>query len=296
MLTGIVTATQEQCAEDYSPCICGQDSIGNLYINCIDVLPQDIQDVFNKTTALDIFSLVLILPNEGASIPADLLVGKRASIIDLVGTNTDSFELIVNSDALRSSSAYTQQLVISKCNLNRLDFAFLKGFSKLVEFRLDYTSGIKPIENLPPLINLAGLTIDNSKGFEELTQFPAFAFSRLERLYLYNDELNDHTLEIIMDSFVSSMSVETLTTLTLGNNRITRVPHQIRSLSRIIELALSNNNITLLSNGALTLSAPNIEAVFLKNASLSFIEDNAFQGKLVPVLDAWLISMVFLIH
>lgn len=275
LVVGTVPSIKAEC-EDYSPCICGQNAEGNLYINCIDVLPTDIQAAFSRTTALDIYSLVLILPASGGDIPADLLSGKRALLIDFIGPSKDSFQLIMDPGALRSSSSYTMQLVISKCNLIQLDFSFLRGFSRLEELRLDYVSNIKPIENLPPLTNLVGLAIDNSQGFEALTGFPAVAFSQLNHLYLYNDELNDLATGIILDAFVSSASANTLEVLTLSKNMITQVPQQVTALPSILNFALSNNNITLITTGALSLAAPS--KVYLNNISLDAIEADAFQG------------------
>lgn len=222
---------------------------------------------------------MLIFPPSGGDIPADLLSGKRALLIDFIGSSRDSFQLIMDPGALRSSSSYTAQLVISKCNLIQLDFSFLRGFSRLEELRLDYISNIKPIENLPPLVNLVGLAIDNSQGFEALTNFPAIAFSRLNHLYLYNDELNDLATGIILDAFVASASATTLEVLTLSKNRISQVPQQITALPNIRDFALTNNNVSLIITGAFSLTAPN--KVYLNNISLDAIEAAAFQGLLL---------------
>ncbi len=276
-VAGTVPESNAVC-EDYSPCNCGQDALGNLYVNCIEVLPIDIQAAFSNTTALDIYSLVLILPAAGGNIPADLLSGKRALIIDLLGPNSDSFQLVLDPGALRSSSSYTKQLVISKCNLVQLDFSFLRGFSRLEELRLDYATNIKPIENLPPLSSLSGLAIANSRGFEALVDFPAIAFSRLNRLYLYNDDLDDPSLTIILNAFASATSANTLQVVTLGNNRITRVPQQILSFPSLLDVAFTNNNISLVTTGAFSLSAPGIEKVYLNYNSLNAIEPGSFQG------------------
>ena len=277
LVAGTVSNSRAEC-EDYSPCVCGQDALGNLYVNCIDVLPVDIQVAFNKTTAQDIYSLVLILPAAGGNIPADLLSGKRALIIDLLGPNSD-FQLVMDPAAIRSSSNYTKQLVISKCNLSLMDFTFLRGFARLEELRLDYATNIKPVEKLPPLVSLSGLTIDNSRGFEALVDFPAIAFSRLSRLYLYNDDLNDESLAIILNAFVSAPSASaTLEVLALGNNRITRAPEQIGFFPSILDVALTKNNISLITAGAFSLSAPGIRSIYLNNNSLNAIEPNSFQG------------------
>jgi Leucine-rich repeat (LRR) protein len=275
LVAGILPNIQAEC-EDYSPCACGQDADGNLYVNCIDVMPLDIQAAFSRTTALDIYSLVIILPAAGGTIPADLLAGKRALIMDLLGTSRDSFQLIMDPAAIRSSSSYTKQLVISKCDLSLLNFDFLRGFTRLEELRLDTTSNVKPIENLPPLTSLVGLAIDNSQGFDDLINFPARAFSSLDHLYFYNDGLSDQAVDIVLNAFVSSTSASTLTTLTLSKNQITRVPSQIVSLPNVINFALTNNNISIVNTGALSLTAP--KKIYLNNVSLDTIEPNAFQG------------------
>ncbi len=278
LVAGVLPNIQAEC-ENYSPCACGQDANGNLYVNCIDVMPSDIQAAFNKTTALDIYSLVLILPAAGGTIPADLLAGKRALIIDLLGTSRDSFQLIMDPAAIRSSSSYTKQLVISKCDISLLNFDFLRGFARLEELRLDTTSNVKPIENLPPLTSLVGLAIDNSQGFNDLINFPARAFSSLDHLYFYNDALSDQAVDIVLNAFVSSTSANTLTTLTLSKNQITRVPSQIVSLPNILNFALTNNNISMVNTGAFSLTAP--KKIYLNNVSLDTIEPNAFQGTLI---------------
>lgn len=254
---------------------------------------MDIQSAFSRTTALDIYSLVLILPEGGGNIPADLLSGKRAFIIDLLGTDRDLFQLIMDPAALRSSSSYTKQLVISKCDLSLLDFDFLRGFSRLEELRLDSASNIKPIENLPPLTSLVGLAIDNSQGFEALTNFPARAFSSLNHLYFYNDELNDQAIDIILNAFVTSTSANTLATLTLSKNQITRVPSQVLSLPNILNFALNNNNISLINTGAFSLTAPN--KIYLNNVSLDTIEPGAFQGMKSQKLNIFLHTFLIIL-
>lgn len=264
--------------EDYSPCICAEDEIGQLTVNCLDVQPADIKTAFSRTTALTIFNLVILLPADSDPLPSDLLSGKTASIINIIGSGRESFELDIAVDTFSSSSSTTGQFTILNCNLYKLNFSFLRGFSKLVELRLDSTANISTIQTLPSLPSLTGLAIDNSIGFNDLTGFPSKGLSRLQRLYLFNDELDDYATDIILNAFLDSSSLNTLRFLALGENRLTKVPPQIPLFTSLADLSLNQNSIHFVESNQIAFGAPKVENLLLRYNFMQSIQPGAFIG------------------
>jgi Leucine-rich repeat (LRR) protein len=84
--------------------------------------------------------------------------------------------------------------------------------------------------------------------------------------------------EEILTSVVTSPSANTLSILYLEANQLKQIPKEIRSLPKITDLYLVDNNITFIGKGSLSFSASWLTQINLSNISLNVIEPGAFQG------------------
>ena len=274
------------CPEDYSPCVCGDYPTFGLYVICEAVSIENIVSVFNRTTDTDIFWLQLrplpTVEGRGVALPADLLSGKRARAIDLYCPNVvngDLFRLTIDPLALSSSEDLMEYFYVLGCDLSQqMNFNFLTGFNKLYNLYLYGSTNVQGIQNLPSLPNLDTLSINQCTGLDLITNFPGQSVPGLLQVYLTDNNLDDQTTERILTSIVSSTSVNTLNTLSLAYNRLTKIPPQVLSFTQVKDLSLSGNNIPFIPSTSLALKAPRIDRLALTNVSLTDIEPGALRS------------------
>lgn len=87
-------------------------------------------------------------------------------------------------------------------------------------------------------------------------------------------DLNDFDAGFILDSF----GINQLKHLSLKNNRLTRVPDQVKLFSRLNRVILSHNGIQILPSGAFNFTETPLEYLSLANNLLQDIQPGAFQG------------------
>lgn len=87
-------------------------------------------------------------------------------------------------------------------------------------------------------------------------------------------DLNDFDASFILDSF----GINQLKHLSLKNNRLTRVPNQVKLFSRLNRVILSHNGIQTIPFGAFNFTETPLEYLSLANNLLVDIEPGAFQG------------------
>ena len=87
-------------------------------------------------------------------------------------------------------------------------------------------------------------------------------------------DLNDFDAGFILDSF----GIDQLKHLSLKNNRLTRVPDQVKLFNRLNRVILSHNGIQTLPFGAFNFTETPLEYLSLANNLLDRIEPGAFQG------------------
>ncbi|XP_057376103.1 phospholipase A2 inhibitor beta-like [Daphnia carinata] len=269
------------CVEDYSPCNCNDSPSYGLEITCDGVDVLTIQDIFSRTTTNDLFSFQLTVPSpaEGnvVSIPADLLNGKRAGNI-LLNCPFPDWQLTIDADAFRPSSDLTFFFFTAGCDLNLLDFtSFLDGFLSLTTVFISQSSNVQGIQNLPALPSLNQLIVTYTTGLEKITDFSRLGNVQLRRLLLNGNQLDDQMADNILNAMASSSAATALEMLWLASNQLTRVPAQLSSFSRLIQLDLSNNSFPVLSSGSFSFNAP-VDYLYLESNTINSIEPSAFQG------------------
>lgn len=275
-------ADRNPCVEDYSPCNCNDNPSYGLEITCEGVDVLVVRDIFSRTTTNDLFSFQLTVPSPTGgnviSIPADLLNGKRAGNI-LLNCPFPDWQLAIDADAFRPSSGLTFFFFTAGCDLTLLDFAsFLDGFLSLATIFISQSSNVQGIQNLPALPSLDQLIVTYTTGLEKVTDFSGLGNVQLRRLLLNGNQLSDQMADNILNSVASSSSAAgALEMLWLANNQLTRVPTQLTSFSRMIQLDLSNNSFPVLSSGSFSFNAP-VDYLYLESNTINSIEPGAFQG------------------
>lgn len=265
--------TAQNCLEDYSPFECTLYGDGTISVDCDQVPVRDVQIVFNRTTTRDLYRLDWTLLSE--PIPSDVLSDKRAIIIRLACPFASSGALVMDPLALRATGGYTNELYISDCDLGRLDFAFLSGFTRLLILGISSSSNVHTFSTLPPLPALKELSIFDCSGLESLTTVPGLASVHLENLKLNSNGLSDGPVDVVLDSINASA----LTRLSLNDNRLTRIPGKVVQLPQLAQLYMSDNAIPLLQTGSLAFPlGQRVDAIYLPSVGLESIEPGTFQG------------------
>jgi len=100
-----------------------------------------------------------------------------------------------------------------------------------------------------------------------------------------NQNLKDEETNRILDVFLnnnSGVAYPPIGALGLGENHLTKVPHQIPFFSQLSDINLSSNNITTIPTGSFNFNRT-LGRLFLGSNSLLKIEPSAFLGTLIIV-------------
>ena len=96
-------------------------------------------------------------------------------------------------------------------------------------------------------------------------------------LFCTGRNLNDAEVSRILNVFLSHPNVSALGKVSLGHNRLTRVPMQFRRFPQLDHVDLDYNNITFIQSGAFQFTKT-LQKLSLKSNSLTEIDAGAFQG------------------
>ena len=260
------------CSEDYSPCSCNLDDSDNLNIVCNQVPIGEVQAVFARTTAIKIYRFSLTPTANTVIIPSNLLSGKRTEFVTLQ-CPTPSYQLRIDSAAFTSTSSYNSQFFISGCDLSQTDFSFLTGFNNMTFFTI-VKSTLQNLQAIPPLPSLKTVVIGTCIGFQQWSV--SVTAPLLQSLSLSNNQLDDAAANQVLRSF--STSSGSVTVISLTNNKLTKIPDQLRTFTKLSYLSLEDNNIPTIGSNQISLSAATVEALYLTNIQLTTVEPGALQG------------------
>lgn len=268
------------CDANYSPCTCTLFGDRSVQLDCDQVSVQDVQDILNRTTTRDLYRFDWILPRAevAANLPENFFSDKQSGIIRIACSLYSSTQLSIHPDAFRSSSGYTNQLILSDCDLEPLTFEFLTDFQVLLQLNIYSSRNIQGLQNLPALPHLQEFDVFDCTGFDRFTTFPLNSSPVLETLKLNSNQLDDRVVSLILNAIAGSSSGGTLSYLSVSNNRLTLVPEQLSSLSQLASFYASDNNITFIGKGSLTFTDSVVRSIYLPHNSLAAIESEAFQG------------------
>lgn len=224
-------------------------------------------------------SISVVVPLREQFIPADLLANYKARIISIECEDEVIQKISIHPKAFRASQNFTRNFFISSCDVGQLDFTFLNGFHglQLIRFILANNFHLAVWTSLPPLSHLTGLELFSSSGLDEWTSFPVLV-QGLTEIFMHNTFLCDLSTDRILQWVIDSPSVNTLRYLHLDKNFLTRIPKQIRALSKLNKLVLTGNKITTIEKESIYRNSSTRCEIFLDVNEISNIEPGAFQG------------------
>ena len=229
------------------------------------------------------FNLRLSSEDANQTIPADLLNNHSAKLIQIYCPSSDYF-FSLDPQAFLSSNYTMETIKFYNCDISLLDFYFLSGFEQLSGV---YFSGMSNVHlanwlSFPSLPNLVDFNMYFSTGLNEWTAFPNLARG-LSALLLYSNEIQDAAMNRILN-WAAKYSADTLQTLRLNDNNITKIPVQLQVASpftklQILSLQTQKTEIPLIPRGSFYAIPPFILAA--SSNGIANIKDGAFQGNIL---------------
>ena len=261
-----------ECLEDFSPCACLPFETGVINVDCDQVPFTEIQAAFDRTTTTNLIRLFLTLfDTTTSSVPANILGSNRASEIWMTCLNRN-FQLLVNGDGFLNSQTTATIVAMEGCSLDQINLAFLNNFSALYELIIR-NSTFPAMSTLPALPSLYRLIVSNCQNFKT---WGNPSLGSVHELYVHSNNLGDDVVSGILSSLLSSSN--SLESLYLQSNALTKVPDAVRSFTKLSTLNLNDNLIPVITTGSLAFSVPEVRYVRLEGISLNTIQAGAFQG------------------
>jgi len=277
--------------DPFYPCESSTD-IDNIFsVFCNRISAKRVKTAFEKSKIYHIDKFVLNLSIKDLKIPANVVGNHSIGNIALSCPGQSSL-LRVDSAAFSFTKSVTDTLNISNCNLNFLNWSFLKGFSNLGSLNIVANSSNlhKRFHTLPvkTLTNLRIFHLDSVLGLNGFNQtcikFPAPPPNGLSYLRIDNCfDLGSTALQILLQKWVTPTSTETLTSLHLNANSLTRIPSEISKYNALLDVDISGNHRSLtiepksfiISTGYDPYSMVSLS---LRNSKITSISPGAYRG------------------
>ncbi|KAK4004441.1 hypothetical protein OUZ56_006175 [Daphnia magna] len=265
-------------AIDCGRCLCTKNvATGDQNVLCLGIPFTEIKSIFAGNTGFVDINRFDVVPEVGDSIiPANLLGNHRARIIHLASCGINPME--IHSDAFKTSMRTTEEFTSFVCDVGKLTWSFLNGFTSLNFLQLEGVTKIQSLGSLPSLPSLKRFTISSCQGFAPLS-FPGTSLTGLQTLIMTENgaELTNEKLDSILATLVNAKSFQVLK---LTNNPgMSRIPSALSVLSALHTLDLSLCSIPIVSSSSLSFTAPAVKALNLEKTSLSTIVDNTFNNR-----------------
>ncbi|KAK4011369.1 hypothetical protein OUZ56_020483 [Daphnia magna] len=260
---------------DYTPCTCEENRVV-----CDKVLIKNVKATFSKIPAHDLAGLRFTLsPSEMEPIPDDFL-GKTRISGDLVMLCVKNKRLKVSPKAFQLSALGITRVFIDGCDFGQqTNFSYMSGFRNMMALVIKNSTNFKSFKGLPSQSAFTYLYITHSRGFEGLNQ-DTVALPALKVFYLNFNQLNDATTGKIFKSLAAS-SLNSLTEIRLDNNKLTKIPEMISSLSQLEQIDLGFNEITVIAKNSLPRNNTAKGLTFsLQRNPIKTIEPGAFGGSI----------------
>ena len=150
-----------------------------LSVTCNKISTEQVAEIFktsNQTEKIANFHLIATTTLGEVHIPANFLsyriitwVLTLECLIRINDKNgNEPVPIIIDPNAFKSSFNDLNQLIISNCDLGRLDFSFLAGFTQLNQLKIENPFSISNIkwDRMPKLSSLNKIEMFTDKQFE----------------------------------------------------------------------------------------------------------------------------------
>jgi hypothetical protein len=262
---------------DYTPCTCDENNM----VACDKVAVKTLRSAFAKMPAHDLTGLKLTLsPAEKDVIPDDFL-GPMNLAGDLIIYCLQNKRLRVSQKAFQRSADTITRVFVDGCDLGQQpNLSFMSRFHHMMALVIKNSKNFKSFKGLPDRSpSLSYLYVTHSRGFEALAA-DAVALPALKVLYLNFNQLDDAAAAKMFKSLAAS-SVDSLREIRLDENKLTRIPDMIASLTKLEQLELGFNEIAVISRNSLPVNnTGNGLAFSLQKNPIETIEPGAFGGNI----------------
>ena len=257
------------CVGDYSPCFCSVYFDNKISVTCRYVSVETVREVFRRMNDREIYKLSLYMDaatNTRTSLPPDFL-GNTSVTHRIFIQGSKKSNLVIDPLAFRLS-----QNSLVEFSVSNVDFGLQNKFSFLNEFN--------KLEGLHIIDTLKHLLVANCPSEFNQIAFPNLRSAELKKLELNYNEISDQTADEIVAKLAASTSADSLESLDLHKNSLTRIPSQVGSaFPNLKTVSLYDNNISYISSFSLTFSSPYLESLYLFRNKIKTIERGAFRGK-----------------
>jgi len=230
------TCASLKTKDPFYPCQSATSANKMFTVCCSNISGKRVKTAFERNKIYHIDQFIFHLEkNKDKNIPANVIgnhsIGKIA--IYCPGKNSP---LRVDSEAFSLTKSVTDTLNISNCNLQYLNWSFLKGFSNLSSLYIVANSSNlhQRFYTLPTrtLLKLEVFSLDSVLGLNGFNRtclkFPAPPPKGLTDFTIENCyDMGTAALQNLLTKWVTPTSVETLIYLSLSNNSLTSIPAEV---------------------------------------------------------------------
>ena len=284
----IATSMADCTTDSFSPCSCTDTASGSS-VTCNRVSVTTVQTVFIGVTSYSIAQLTLTPSSTDAKIIANV-TGNHAIYSLTINCPNRASPLVVDSAAFSLTSLATSSLTVQNCNLSQINWSFLTGFTNLSSFSISYASDFHrnfvtfPGSTLTRLSSFSLNSVTGLNGFYNLSRsykFPSLPPNGLTTVSITNCyDLTDDAIDRLFTFWVTLSSQDTLTSLTLSGNNVTKVPIDVPKFSLLDTVDMSNNQQTwLIPINSFNFKVP-VKSLKLDNSKIYQISGFAFTGNL----------------
>lgn len=293
------------CTVNVSPCTCtnttGVNNTFSININCQNVPVTTVKTVFSGALPYNI-SQVTIIPNvNDTQIISNITGNHSITTLVLDCSYMANKSLNVNSSAFTLSKLGTTNITIQKCDLSRLSYSFLTGFTNLTTFYIYNSSNFHttfytlPSSSLGKLKNFWLNQVKGINGFSNSSfKYPKsiyvatnYASAPITSVLIGNTgtglnctdcKIGDTALNSLLKNWIQPSS-SMLDSLQLMGNNLTTIPSYVNKYFvylTVIDFSRNQQPLNIPTN-AFYANRP-IKTMDFRYSIISNIGDNAFQG------------------
>lgn len=216
---------------------------------------------------------------------------------------SSSLPLTVNPSAFTGTKLVTSSLTLSGCDLSKLDWTFVTGFTNLSSISISSSSNFHTTFYTLPSASLTKLAIlslasGDLNGFSSSSvNYPAVLEQGLKGLYINSGYgphadsgpqytttgMSDTAIEFFLAKWVTPTSSKTLNNLALNNLYLTRIPSDVFKYTNLTKFEIKDNRkFLVVQANSFNISQRNDDGLpfqlTLYNNYITTIQAGAFQG------------------
>lgn len=281
------STAEARLSDPFAPCKSSDTSTG-LYVFCDRAPVATVKNVLSKVKNPNYIDHLFLIPNGNDSkIIAGIIGDHKIGWLSLYCPIRKTNPLLVDPGAFTGTKLVTDTLSISNCDLNFVDWSFLKGFSNLSYISFDYNSNLHttfytfPASTLTSLQVFYLLGMIGMNGFSNASlKFPPPVPNGLSSLWIwFAYDMTTQAAQNLLAKWVTPTSKDTLTSIQLGGNSLTAIPSDISKYSQLTDVQFwENAQPWNIQSRALNITVP-VKTIYLDASRIASVSAGAFLGK-----------------